>query len=350
VNEAQTGRILFGVGVNSDAGLLGNIIISEQNFDIMRWPSSFSDLFYGDAFRGGGQELRVEAAPGTQFSRYLISWRDPEIFDMPYSFGVSGYFFQRDYREWNEERLGGSFTFGHSFTDQIRGSLGLRIENVNISNPDVPTPKDLKAVLGDNFLTTFTLGLEHDTRDNPFMPTCGHFVQANYEQGFGDFTFPSLTLEGRQFFTVTERPDSTGKQVFSLRGTVGFQGDNTPIFERFFAGGFRNFRGFRFRGVGPVGENNPDTHVGGNFMMLGSAEYQFPITADDALQMVAFTDFGTLEEDVRIRDFRMTAGLGLRVVVPMLGPVPLAFDFAFPIRSAQTDDEQVFTFFIGLMR
>jgi outer membrane protein insertion porin family len=85
-------------------------------------------------------------------------------------------------------------------------------------------------------------------------------------------------------------------------------------------------------------------------MLLGSAEYQFPITADDSLQMVAFSDFGTLEEDVRISDFRVTAGLGLRVVVPMLGPVPLAFDFAFPLRSARTDDEQVFTFFIGIMR
>jgi outer membrane protein insertion porin family len=350
VDEAQTGRILFGVGVNSDAGLLGNIIISEQNFDIARWPSSFSDLFYGDAFRGGGQELRLEAAPGTQFSRYLLSWRDPDIFDLPYSLGVSGYFFQRNYREWDEERLGGSLTIGHSFSDQVRGSVGLRMENVDISEPDVPTPKDLKAVLGDNFLTTITLGIEHDTRDNPFMPSCGHFLQLSYEQGFGDFTFPSVTLEGKQFFTVVERPDGSGKQVFSLRGTVGFAGDDTPIFERFFAGGFRNFRGFRFRGVGPVGENNPDTHVGGNFMMLGSAEYQFPITADDTLQMVAFSDFGTLEEDVRIRDFRMTAGVGLRIVVPMLGPVPLAFDFAFPIRSASTDDEQVFTFFIGLMR
>jgi outer membrane protein assembly complex protein YaeT len=350
VTEAQTGRILFGIGVNSDAGVLGNVIISEQNFDIMRWPSSFSDLLYGDAFRGAGQELRIEAAPGTQFSRYLLSWRDPDIFDLPYSFGVSGYFFQRNYREWDEERVGGSLTLGHAFSDQVRGSLGLRIENVQISEPDVPTPQDLLDVLGDNFLTSLTLGLEHDTRDNPFMPSCGHFVQVSYEQGFGDFTFPSLTLEGRQFFTVVERPDGSGKQVFSLRGTLGFAGDDTPIFERFFAGGFRNFRGFRFRGVGPVGENNDDTHVGGTFMALGSAEYQFPITADDTLQMVAFSDFGTLEEDVTFDDFRVTVGVGLRVVVPMLGPVPLAFDFAVPLRSADTDDEQVFTFFIGIMR
>lgn len=350
VDEAQTGRILFGVGVNSDAGLLGNIIISEQNFDITRFPASFDDFVNGDAFRGGGEEFRLEAAPGTQFSRYLVSWRDPNIFDLPYSLGISGHFFQRNYREWDEERLGATITLGHSFTDQIRASLGFRAETINIDNPDVPTPPDLVEVLGDNFLTTVTLGAEHDTRDNPFMATCGHLASVNFEQGFGDFTYSQITLEGRQYFAITERPDGSGKQVFSMRGTVGFTSNDTPIFERFYAGGFRNFRGFRFRGIGPVGINNADVHVGGDFMLLGSVEYQLPITADDTLQMVAFSDFGSLEEDVKISEFRVTAGLGLRVVVPMLGPVPLAFDFAFPVRSADTDDEQVFSFFVGFFR
>jgi outer membrane protein insertion porin family len=347
VDEAQTGRLLFGVGVNSDAGLLGNLIISEQNFDLFRWPASFGDFLAGDAFRGGGQEFRLEAAPGTQFSRYLISWREPHLLDSPYSLGLSGHFFQRNYREYDEERAGGTISIGHEFTDQIRGALGLRIENVNISDPDVPTPPDLLEVLGDNFLTALTLSLEHDTRDNPFIPSCGHFAQVAFEQGFGDFSFPKVSLEGRQYWTVTERIDGSGKNILSLRGTVGFAGDDTPMFERFFAGGFRNFRGFEFRGVGP---SVFDVHVGGEFMLLGSVEYQLPITADDTLQMVFFSDFGTVEEDVRISDFRVTAGLGLRVIVPMLGPVPLAFDFAFPLHSADTDDEQVFSFFIGFFR
>jgi outer membrane protein insertion porin family len=201
VEEGQTGRVLFGLGVNSDAGLLGNIIVSEQNFDITRFPATFDDFLAGDAFRGGGQEFRLEAAPGTQFSRYLASWRDPRIFDLPYSFGVSGHFFQRMYPEYDEERAGAQFTLGHEFTDQIRGSVGLRVENVNITHPDVPTPHDLQVVLGNNFLTVASLGLEHDTRDNPFIPTCGHLTSVLFEQGFGDFTYPKLTVEG----------DSTGR-------------------------------------------------------------------------------------------------------------------------------------------
>jgi outer membrane protein insertion porin family len=90
--------------------------------------------------------------------------------------------------------------------------------------------------------------------------------------------------------------------------------------------------------------------LGGDFELLGSLEYQFPITADDSLQGVFFSDFGTVESDVRISELRATAGFGLRVVVPLLGPVPLAFDFGFPLHRAEGDQTQVFSFFIGFFR
>ena len=35
-----------------------------------RLPTSFDDLLSGDAFRGAGQELRIEAVPGTELQRY----------------------------------------------------------------------------------------------------------------------------------------------------------------------------------------------------------------------------------------------------------------------------------------
>jgi outer membrane protein assembly factor BamA len=73
VQEQRTGSLMFGVGVNSDAGLTGSIILNERNFDITRWPTSVDDLLGGQAFRGGGQELRIEAVPGTHvtFGRKL---------------------------------------------------------------------------------------------------------------------------------------------------------------------------------------------------------------------------------------------------------------------------------------
>jgi outer membrane protein insertion porin family len=60
IQEAPAGSLLFGVGVNTDSGFSGSIIINERTFDIQRQPLSFEELFSGSAFRGAGQELRFE--------------------------------------------------------------------------------------------------------------------------------------------------------------------------------------------------------------------------------------------------------------------------------------------------
>ena len=43
-------------------------------------------------------------------------------------------------------------------------------------------------------------------------------------------------------------------------------------------------------------------------------------------------------------------GVGVRFMLPMLGPVPIALDFGFPIVKASTDHEQVFSFWLGFFR
>lgn len=347
VQEAQTGSLLFGVGVNSDSGVGGSLVLHERNFDITRVPTSFADLFSGHAFRGKGQELRIEAVPGTQVNRYSVTFREPRFLGTKYGFSTSGYFYRRIFPGYDEERAGGRFGLTRRFTRTIQGSLTYRIENVEISNPAFPTPADLAAVLGDNFLTSVQAGISHDTRDSFLRPGSGHRIEATYEQAFGDFDFPKVTLDGSQYWTLHSRADGSGKHTLMARGQLGYAGDETPMFERFYAGGFQTLRGFDFRGVGPVAN---DIEVGGNFMLLAGLEYQFPLTADDNLGWVFFIDSGTVESDVEINHWRVAPGFGLRVQVPQLGPVPLAFDFAFPIAKMDTDDKQVFSFSLGLFR
>jgi outer membrane protein assembly factor BamA len=77
VEEEATGSLLFGLGVNSDCGLTGSIVINERNFDISRFPTSLEDLLSGNAFRGAGQELRIEAMPGTLVPRFAIHFSQP---------------------------------------------------------------------------------------------------------------------------------------------------------------------------------------------------------------------------------------------------------------------------------
>src|SRR5262249_31336544 len=143
-------------------------------------------------------------------------------------------------------------------------------------------------------------------------------------------------------------------------GQFDVSGNDTPIYDTYYAGGFSSLRGFAFRGVTPrVRSQIPNTNpqqfgppvgVGGDFMLLGTAEYMFPITADDALRGVVFCDFGTVEQDVRLTNFRVSPGFGLRISVPAMGPAPIALDVAFPVSSAPGDQIQNFSFFVGVGR
>jgi len=347
LSEARTGRLMFGVGVNSDAGVVGNIVLSEQNFDILRPPTSWSDIANGTAFRGGGQKFKIEAMPGTQVSRYLVDWQDPYFMDSNFNLGVSGFYFTRYYRNWYENRLGGRVRLGRQLTKQWSAAMALRLENVDVYNPSVPTPQILAESVGNNLLSTVRGSVMHDTRDAAFGSSSGHYFELGYEQAFGQYNFPRLEVEGRQYFTTYQRVDGQGKHTLMLRGQASWSGNDTPIFERFFAGGFQTFRGFAFRGVSPVQEN---VYTGGNFMVLGGAEYMLPVTANEMVKVVGFTDFGTINDQVSLSNFRLSVGGGLRITVPAMGPVPIALDLAVPLMKDATDIQQVFAFYIGVNR
>ncbi|MCA9055312.1 MAG: hypothetical protein KDA75_15835, partial [Planctomycetaceae bacterium] len=102
VTEGRTGRLMFGAGVNSNAGVVGNIVLQEDNFDILAWPRNWGDVRHGRAFRGGGQSFRLEAVPGSQVSRYTASWRTPYFLGTDFSFGVDGFYYNRFFENWTE--------------------------------------------------------------------------------------------------------------------------------------------------------------------------------------------------------------------------------------------------------
>jgi hypothetical protein len=88
--------------------------------------------------------------------------------------------------------------------------------------------------------------------------------------------------------------------------------------------------------------------TGGDFLFLNSLEYQVPVKANDHLYLVAFLDSGTVERGIGIQDYRVSAGVGDRIIIPALGPVPIALDFGFPIERGPNDQTQVFSFWVGL--
>lgn len=347
--ETETGKLMFSVGVNSDAGLIGSVVIDEQNFDWTRWPRSWEDVRNATAFRGAGQRFRAEAVPGTLTQRYSVTFQEPYLLDTNVSLGLSAYYFQRDYVEWDEERLGGRVSLGYQFTPDLSGVVAVRAANVNISNPQDPALPDLQQVLGNNALYGFETRLIHDTRDSTFLPTEGHLLELAFEQVVGSFQYPRGEIDFRQYFMLHERPDGSGRHVLSLGGRVALTGDNTPIYERYYAGGFSTIRGFEFRDASPVRQG---VYVGGDLMVLASAEYMFPITASDALRGVVFVDTGAVQPTIHewTDRFRVAPGAGLRITIPAMGPAPIALDLAFPVSRERTDHLQAFSFFVGFTR
>jgi outer membrane protein insertion porin family len=349
VEETRTGRFMFGVAVNSDAGVTGQITIDERNFDILRLPRSWDDFVMGGAFRGAGQGFRIEAQPGSQVQRYLVSFTNPYFFDTNISFGASAFYYDRNYFDWTESRYGGRLQWGYRLTPDLSASFALRMESISIFDPRVAGVEELDAALGQSELYSGRFSLMHDTRDLPFMPTEGHLIELAFEQAFGSFDYPRGEVDFAQYFLLRERPDGSGRHTLAFTSKLGFSGADTPIFENYFAGGYSTLRGYAFRGASPIDDG---VRVGGEFRWLNSIEYFFPITADDMIKGVVFCDFGTVEEKIALHDenFRVAPGFGFRINVPAMGPAPLAFDFAFPVASADRDDEQMFSFFFGAMR
>ncbi|MCS7161612.1 MAG: BamA/TamA family outer membrane protein [Gemmatales bacterium] len=356
VEEDRTGSLLIGAAFSTDYGANLSIVLNERNFDIFgfprltSWDDFWADLTSGRAFRGAGQELRIEAIPGTEVSRYSISWREPRLFDSPYSLGVGGYYYTRIFDEYTEQRTGGRITIGRRLWPEYPEwsfNVGFRIEDVKVYSFPPNAPLDFQEVAGHNFVFAPRLSVVRDTRDSIIRPTTGSFLELAYEHGLGDFNYPILTAEGSKYWTVYERPDGSGRHVLAARGIVGWAGDDTPLYDRFYAGGFRTLRGFRFRGVGP---RINGLNVGGTFEALGSVEYQIPLLANDMIYAVAFTDFGTVDSEVSFDKFRVSTGVGLRINVPMLGPAPIALDWGFPIVREPGDLRRVFFFGIAFNR
>lgn len=349
LRETQTGRLMFGVGVNSDAGLVGSIVVDEQNFDWTRFPRSFEDIRNATAWRGAGQRFRLEAVPGTEVQRYMINFQEPYLLNTNVSLGLSGYYFDRRYVDWDEQRLGGRVALGYQFTHDLSGTLAFRGMKININDPSVVGVPELDEVVGDNALYGFQASLSHDTRDSAFLPTEGHLVSLSGEQVIGSFVYPRVEAELRQYFLLHQRPDGSGRHTLSVGTNFAWTGSDTPLYEHYFAGGFSTIRGFDFRGASP---RNGGVVVGGHFQLLASAEYMFPITADDMLRGVIFCDTGTVEPTIDnwTDKYRVAPGFGLRITIPAMGPAPIALDFAFPVMNQEGDDLENFSFFIGIGR
>ncbi|HUU42814.1 MAG TPA: outer membrane protein assembly factor BamA [Planctomycetota bacterium] len=358
VEEGSTGQVMFGVGVSSNDGLIGLFQIDLLNFDLCDWPTSFRDLIDGNAFVGAGQRLSLQLRPGTEYTQARLYFADPYIFDTHFQFSSDLFLWARERDDYDEEHIGVKLGLGRRITDDLTLKLTFRAERVDIDQIDTLAP-DVLAVAGKSDIRSFILDAAYDRTDNPVNPSSGYRLNGEVEVAGdwlgGDWNFWRAVVGGSWYHTLRESRDGR-KHVLALGGRVGVvqdYGSSTmvPTFERFYAGGFNNVRGFGYRGLGPT---QLGTEVGGEFSVVGTAEYQFPLYQSviegrpyELIRGVVFCDVGQVAyttSDIGDTKLRVSIGAGLRFTLPAFGGVPIALDFGFPIVKDNDDDTQVFSF------
>ncbi|MCT9844757.1 autotransporter assembly complex protein TamA [Leclercia adecarboxylata ATCC 23216 = NBRC 102595] len=129
---------------------------------------------------------------------------------------------------------------------------------------------------------------------------------------------------------------------FVMRGNLGWieTGDfeKVPPDLRFFAGGDRSIRGYKYKSIAP--KDDDGKLIGASKLATGSLEYQYNVTGK--WWGATFIDSGEAVSDIRRSDFKTGAGVGVRWESPV-GPIKL--DFAVPVGDK---DEHGLQFYIGL--
>ena len=349
IKEKNTGSINFGVGIGSDAGVLGNISLTQNNFDLFDVPETFGEFVRGRAFRGAGQRFALNFQPGTEIFAYDVSLTEPQIFGTPYALGGSAGYFRRIFNDYTEERTSVGAVVSRRLGDVWYASLRLDAAKVKLTDLNPFEPVDVLQDAGPETLISAGLTLTRTTIDQMTRPTRGSRTQlniANWGMLGGDRNFNRVSIDYTTYLALHR--DFLGR-VTTLRidAQVGKMfGGGAPTYERFYLGG-RSLRGFQFRQVSPKGidaaGNVTDVPVGGTFMFFAGGQYQHPLVGK-LLDGVVFIDSGTVNNDPGFEEYRLSVGFGFRVYIPQLGPTPLAFDFAIPMLKQDGDETQLFSF------
>ncbi len=354
VEEGRTGRISLGGGIASESGLLAHLSVVEENFDLWNWPSSWDDLWRGNAFRGGGHKLSLLLSAGTRRSFYAIAFEDPAVWNTEYSFGTSIYSRGIAREEFDETRTGASVTVGQGLTKFLWRGVTAGYETIDVDNIGDAPPAVILRDEGSHSKPFVRFRALQDRRDDRYMPTEGHLAGAELELAAGDVETVKLELHARKYWTVRQERGRR-KHVVGVRGRLGlvdsYSGD-VPVFERFYAGGFSTLRGFEFEGVSP---SDPATgaQIGGESMLLGSVEYSFPLSEEAGVRLVTFCDAGYVSKDVGDiftgwDELRLSVGAGIRWQVAYFGPLVVEFDLAAPLLRESDDETQAYHFSFGL--
>lgn len=354
VEETETGQLQLGIQASSDSGISGLIVFNQRNFDYRRPPRSWRDFTEGRAWTGGGQSLSLNAEPGTEVTRFRISYKDSRLNDSIYRLGLEAQRWERDRETYTEKRTSGAVSMGRSFGKNSFWDISATVGEVEISDPEPGVPSVVTKVMGSNQVNILGLTVGKDTRNSFVSPTKGYLVKGTAEVSSevlgSDFDFLRLIFSGR-WYRELSRDELDRPYVLAARSRLGVMipedgSADSPIFERFFAGGSADVRGFEFRGLGPHAGDEP---LGGEFVFTGGLQYEYPLTGEKFRGQV-FWDFGNLVDDpgdFKFDDVRHTLGAGFRFAIPPPLNMSIGLDFGLALNDDDEDRTKTVSIVFG---
>jgi len=210
VVEGRLGNISLGFAFNSVSGLAGRFAVTHENFDWADRPKSFRDLYSGDAYAGGAQQVTLSLSPGQYVSDYRLRWYNPALYDTVYSGGFDIYSTDNVYSRYTDSRTGVTLTGGRRYFQDLVVTLNLILENIWIhglqEEDDGGYVKDVLDAKGDHEKRAVDLRVAWDKRDDFYFPTKGYRVQGDLEISGtplgGDVNVMTETFEASRYWTM----------------------------------------------------------------------------------------------------------------------------------------------------
>lgn len=270
-------------------------------------------------FMDSGNSVRIRAEYTARSVNGGIQWRNPAIFESPFSLEVeiaAQSFAPFDYerrtlnlrttlkREWNKH------VSANVFAEASINSA----ESESLTLAELGPPEYQLGIVG--------AGLVLDYRDSPVLPSRGWMANASAAAVSGDVTYVRGDVGFAYYRPITKKI----RAAFSAKTSV-IQGgggvESIPIDLRLFNGGANSVRSFPEREMGSRSKSS--TPLGGLISQTFSLELSREIIP--SLELALFGDAGSLRQTFdEPETLRYAIGLGLRYKLP-IGPLRLDYGF-----------------------
>ncbi len=396
VEEQPSGSSTIAAGYSQSGGMTFQVDLSQSNF-------------MGTGNRMNASFVRTETSES-----YSLGYTDPFFTVNGVSQSLGAYHKKTKYDDKNIsnyvlDSTGANLVYGYPIDEKQRISGGINVDKTTVRGGPNMGISNVKQLLDDGGTANFTsdsstfrndymtysaiLGWSYSSLDRAVFPTKGATHNVDLTLGFGDKTYQKAVYRGNFY-----RPFIKGS---TLRGytKLGY-GNDLPLYENFYAGGYGSVRGYESSSLGPrsqayqyLANGSVDSNgvplasgdssvvgvaVGGNAMATFGAELILPMpfkgdwtqqvrpvlfveggqvfdttgAADETVDLATInSNLAALPSNARYakllnndNDLRYSAGIGATWYTPI---GPLSISYAYPIGDKEGDETERVQFQIG---